>query len=195
MKILRNLSIIACSPLIICISVICFILIYLEDGSPVIFTQKRLGVDKNIFKIFKIRTMRNNADQVGTHEIDEDMILASGKIIRKLKLDEFLQLINVLKGDLNLIGPRPGLPSQLELKNARDRRNIFNIKPGITGLAQVTGFDMQNPEELSKVDQIYASKKSIILDFKILVCTLTRVFKVNLIEFVEKHLGLIDINR
>lgn len=195
MKILRNLTIIICCPLIICFSVICFILIYLEDGSPIIFTQNRLGVDKNIFKIFKIRTMRNNADQVGTHEIDDDMILASGRIIRKFKIDEFPQLINVLKGDLNLIGPRPGLPSQIELKNARDRRNVFNIKPGITGLAQVTGFDMKNPEELSKIDQIYASKKSLILDFKILVCTFTKVYKVNLIEFVEKHLRLIDINR
>lgn len=194
MKIIRNTIIILFFPLIICISLVCFILIYLEDGSPVIFSQNRLGLNKNIFKILKIRTMRNNTDQVGTHEVDKDMILVSGKIIRRLKLDEFLQLINVLKGELNLIGPRPGLPSQIELKNARDKRKIFDIKPGITGLAQVTGFDMQNPEELSRVDQIYAAKKTLILDLKILVCTITKAYKRNLKEFVNQELRLINID-
>lgn len=194
MKTIRNTIIVLFSPLIIFISVVCFILIYIEDGSPVIFSQNRLGVNKNIFRIFKIRTMRNSTDHVGTHEVDTDMILIIGKIIRKLKLDEFLQLINVLKGDLNLIGPRPGLPNQIELKHAREKRKIFDIKPGITGLAQVTGFDMQNPEELSRVDEIYVAKKTLILDFKILVCTITRGYKQNLKEFVNKHLRLIDIN-
>ena len=194
MKILRNSIIILFSPLIICVSLICFILIYIEDGSPVIFSQNRLGVNKKLFKILKIRTMRNNTDQVGTHEVNKDMILVSGRIIRKLKLDEFLQLINVVKGDLNLIGPRPGLPNQTELKNARDKRKIFDIKPGITGLAQVTGFDMQNPEELSKVDQVYATKKTLILDLKILVCTITKAYKTNLKDFIKQELRLINID-
>ena len=86
-----------------------------------------------------------------------------GKIIRSLKLDEFPQLINVMRGDLNLIGPRPGLISQTELEKVRVIDGIYNTKPGITGLAQVLGYDMSNPETLTEVDKLYIENKTLIL--------------------------------
>ena len=112
---------------------------------PAIFIQERLGVQKKIFRLFKLRTMKKNTLQAGTHDVEQSQVLRCGKIIRKFKLDEFLQLINVLKGDINLVGPRPSLENQTELVLERDKHDIYVIKPGITGLSQVCGYDMSNP--------------------------------------------------
>ena len=114
---------------------ICAVFIVIENGFPIIFLQDRLCRNMEIFKIIKIRTMKKGIPNVGTHENIESDFLRIGLLIRKLKLDEFPQLINYALGSINLVGPRPGLPIQLELKNARDKRNIFNVKPGIIGLS------------------------------------------------------------
>ena len=111
------------SPLLLIAS----IFIFLEDGLPVFFKQERVGLNKKLFVIYKIRTMKNNSPQDGTHVLGKNFTLTIGRIIRKIKLDEFPQLINVIKGDLNLIGPRPGLQNQQELYDARSKRNIFDI--------------------------------------------------------------------
>jgi O-antigen biosynthesis protein WbqP len=150
---------------------ICCSLIFLEDGTPFFFKQKRLGLHQSIFKIYKLRTLRKGAPQVGTHELDESFKLRTGKIIRALKLDEFPQLLNVVKGELNLVGPRPGLDSQVKLRESRELLSIFEIKPGITGLSQILGYDMSNPEELAEVDKIYVENYSVILDLMILLGT------------------------
>ncbi|MDB2665405.1 sugar transferase [Gammaproteobacteria bacterium] len=152
---------------------ICCSLIFLEDGTPFFFKQKRLGLHQSIFKIYKLRTLKKSAPQVGTHELDESFKLRTGKIIRALKLDEFPQLINVVKGELNLVGPRPGLDSQVKLRESRELLSIFEIKPGITGLSQILGYDMSNPEELAEVDKIYVENYSVILDLMILLGTFT----------------------
>ena len=152
---------------------LCCSLILLEDGSPFFFKQKRLGLHQSIFKIYKLRTLRNSAPQVGTHELDESFKLRTGKIIRALKLDEFPQLLNVVKGELNLVGPRPGLDSQIKLRDSRELLSIFETKPGITGLSQILGYDMSNPEELAEVDKIYVENYSVILDLMILLGTFT----------------------
>ena len=99
-------------PLLIMVS----LFIILEDGFPIFFKQKRLGLNQKIFTIYKLRTLTKNSPQVGTHDLDESFKLKAGKVIRAMKLDEFPQLINVIKGELNLVGPRPGLSSQIELK-------------------------------------------------------------------------------
>ena len=159
---------------LILISPIIFIslfLVWLEDGSPVIFVQERLGLSKNKFKILKIRTMYKSAPNLGTHEVANAYYLNIGSIIRKIKIDELPQLVNYLKGELELIGPRPGLPSQVKLKEYRDAYNIFNIKPGITGLAQVLGYDMSNPRALAMIDSLYIKNRSIQLDVKIFFAT------------------------
>ena len=152
---------------------ICCSLIFLEDGTPFFFKQKRLGVNQSIFKIYKLRTLKKSAPQVGTHELDESFKLRTGKIIRALKLDEFPQLLNVVKGELNLVGPRPGLDSQIKLRESRELLSIFETKPGITGLSQILGYDMSNPEELAEVDKIYVENYSVILDLMILLGTFT----------------------
>ena len=147
------------------------LLIFFEDGLPIFFKQERLGRNKKIFTIYKIRTMKNDAPQLGTHSVNKSFLLKIGKLIRKIKLDEFPQLINVIIGDINLVGPRPGLVSQQVLLSERERKNIFKINPGITGLSQILGYDMSNPEKLSEVDLIYMKNKSKYVDLMILLGT------------------------
>ena len=147
------------------------LLIFFEDGLPIFFKQERLGKDKKIFTIYKIRTMKNDAPQLGTHAVSMSFLLKIGKLIRKIKLDEFPQLINVIIGDINLVGPRPGLVTQKMLSSERERKNIFKINPGITGLAQILGYDMSNPKKLSEVDLIYMKNKSKYVDLMILLGT------------------------
>ena len=153
---------------------------------PAIFIQERLGFQKKIFRLFKLRTMKKNTLQAGTHDVDRAQILRCGKIIRKFKLDEFLQLINVLKGDINLVGPRPSLENQTELVLERDKHGVYAIKPGITGLSQVCGYDMSDPKKLAFVDNIYIKHQSFVLDFKILISTFTGIFKKDL----KKRFGI-----
>lgn len=150
---------------------VCCSLIFLEDGPPFFFKQHRLGLHQSIFKIYKLRTLRKSAPQVGTHELNESLKLRIGKIIRALKLDEFPQLLNVVKGELNLVGPRPGLDSQIKLRESRELLSIFEIKPGITGLSQILGYDMSDPEALAKIDKIYVENYSVTLDLMILLGT------------------------
>jgi len=133
----------------------------IEDGLPILFKQKRRGQNNKIFLIYKIRTMKNNTPELGTHDIDNAYKLKTGVLIRALKIDEFPQLINVLKGELNLVGPRPGLETQIELTEARLDKNIYRAKPGITGLAQILGYDMSNPRELANIDSIYLHNDSL----------------------------------
>lgn len=168
---LRNLicifGLIVMSPILLIVT----LAIFFEDGIPVLFSQRRIGKNLSIFKIYKIRTMKLETPQSGTHNINNKFILKTGLFVRKLKLDEFPQLINVIKGELNLIGPRPGLENQLELKQCRMKRNIFATTPGITGLAQVTGYDMSDPEKLSRIDEYYIKNQCLKINFQILLAT------------------------
>lgn len=158
------------------------IAIIIEDGMPVLFIQERIGKSKSIFKIIKIRTLKIEAPNTGTHELENEYKLKCGKLIRKIKLDEFPQLFNVLKGDINLIGPRPGLVSQIDLMQSRNAKGIYEIKPGITGLSQVLGYDMSDPTKLAEIDKMYIQKQSLYLDFLILLSTFIPYLKKYLIE-------------
>lgn len=180
MSIIRNLIILVALLPILPFLCVLFLIIIIEDGMPAIFIQERVGFQKKIFRLFKVRTMKNNTLQAGTHDIDQTQVLRCGKIIRKFKLDEFLQLINVLKGDINLVGPRPSLANQTQLVLERDKLGIYAIKPGITGLSQVCGYDMSDPKKLAFVDKIYIKHQSFSLDFKILISTFTGIFKKDL---------------
>lgn len=170
-KLVRNLlcliGLISISPFLFLASLI----ILLEDGFPIFFIQKRFGKDKQFFNIIKIRTLKKNTPNTGSHELESKYLLISGKWIRKIKLDEFPQLINVLRGDVNLVGPRPGLINQKELLNERSLKNIFSVKPGITGLAQILGYDMSDPKKLAEIDEAYIINKSFRLDFSIILGT------------------------
>jgi len=162
----------------------------LEDGLPVLFVQDRIGQNKKIFKIIKIRTLKTSTPQTGTHELKPRHKLKVGAIVRKIKLDEFPQLLNVIKGDINLVGPRPGLPNQELLLGFRSEREVFNIKPGITGLAQVMGYDMSNPKKLSEVDELYVQNKSLKMDVLILLATFINLPK----RYLAQHFKIEDIS-
>jgi len=125
---------------------------YLDTGSP-LFIQERVGKDQKPFKLIKFRTMKVSTESVASHLVDNTSITKLGKVLRKTKLDELPQLINVLKGEMSLVGPRPNLFNQKELIEARDEMGVYDVLPGITGLAQLSGVDMSTPERLAKKDK------------------------------------------
>lgn len=124
---------------------------FFDTGSP-LFKQERIGKNKKLFTLVKFRTMSKGTTSVASHLSDSSAITKFGSFLRKTKLDELPQLWNVLKGDMSLVGPRPGLPNQIELKEEREKLNIFSVRPGITGLSQVNGIDMSTPRLLAETD-------------------------------------------
>ena len=150
---LSTLLLIGLSPLLILVFTICFF----ESRDP-IFIQRRVGMHQKTFKLFKFRTMKLNTPSIASHLINKKSLTKSGRIIRLLKLDEFPQLINVINGDMSLVGPRPCLFNQSELINLRKKYEIFKVKPGITGLSQIKGIDMSNPQLLCESDLDMNSK-------------------------------------
>ena len=146
--VLSCLGLIIFSPLI-CIVYLC---IYIENRSP-LFYQERLGRKMKSFLLVKFRTMTKGTDNVATHLVDPARISRIGDFLRKTKIDELPQLWNVLRGEMSIVGPRPCLASQKELIEARLKFNIYNTKPGITGLAQINGIDMSNPFLLAETDR------------------------------------------
>lgn len=131
--------------------VVIYIIGKFDTGSP-IFRQERVGKNKKPFTLIKFRTMSVDTASVASHLASSASITSMGGFLRKTKLDELPQLWNVLKGEMSLVGPRPGLFNQLELMAARDEAGVFKVCPGITGLAQVSDIDMSTPELLSKTD-------------------------------------------
>tara|TARA_B100000242_G_C43050484_1_gene490767 strand:- start:1862 stop:2443 length:582 start_codon:yes stop_codon:yes gene_type:complete len=154
------------SPIILIIFFICSF----DSGSP-LFIQKRIGKNKKPFNLIKFRTMKVNTPSVATHLVNTQLITRFGRIIRFLKLDEFPQIINVIRGEMSLVGPRPCLSNQLDLIKYRDDLNIFSVRPGLTGLAQIKGVDMSNPKKLAKIDREMITSFNQINYFKYLLFT------------------------
>lgn len=159
-------------PLILLITILLFITL---KGNP-FFTQLRPGKDERLFRLIKFRTMTNEKDDKGNLLPDRDRLTKVGSIIRKTSLDELTQLINVLKGDMSLVGPRPLLVKYLGLYD-QEQRKRHNVKPGITGWAQVNGRNQLSWEEKFILDVWYVDNVSFKLDLKILLMTLKKVFK------------------
>lgn len=133
------------------IGLIVYVLGIFDTGSP-IFKQERVGKNQKPFKLLKYRTMGVNTKSVATHLANKNSITKLGSFLRKSKLDELPQLINVLKGDMSLVGPRPNLYNQEELIEERNKKGVYNFLPGITGLAQINKIDMSTPKKLAEVD-------------------------------------------
>lgn len=131
---------------------IIFLIGLFDNGSP-LFIQKRVGRNLKSFLLIKFRTMPINTKSVGTHLIKNKKLTFYSFFLRRTKLDEFPQLINVLKGDMSLVGPRPCLFNQRKLILERKNKGVFKVRPGITGLAQISGINMKTPSLLSKTDQ------------------------------------------
>ena len=169
-------AIIILSPFFIIIA----ILIKSSSKGPVFFKQKRVGKDKNYFTIYKFRTMRTDTPKdMPTHMLNnaESYITKVGGFLRKTSLDELPQIINILKGDMSIIGPRPALWNQDDLIEERDKYGANNIRPGLTGLAQISGRDELEIPLKSKLDGEYVEKVSLLFDCKIFFSTIGKVFK------------------
>ena len=151
--------------------------IYIEDGFPILFTQKRVGINYTFFKIYKFRSMKNNTPNVATHLLTnpDQYLLKIGKFIRKTSLDELPNLINIIKGEMVFVGPRPALYNQDDLMTFRVATGVSKLKPGITGWAQINGRDEISIAKKVQLEQEYLYKKSFLFDIEILIKTITNV--------------------
>ncbi|TVL09947.1 lipid carrier--UDP-N-acetylgalactosaminyltransferase [Shewanella algae] len=143
-----------------------------DTGSP-IFVQERVGRNKKPFKLIKFRTMSVETKSVASHLASNASITKLGAFLRKTKIDELPQLINVLKGEMSLVGPRPNLFNQEELIIERDALGVYNVLPGITGLAQVQNIDMSTPKLLAETDKQMIETLNIKIYFKYILMTVT----------------------
>jgi O-antigen biosynthesis protein WbqP len=151
--------------------------IFLEDQSPIFFKQKRIGINSTFFNIYKFRSMKKNTPNVATHLLtNPDLyLLTVGKFIRKTSLDEVPNLINIIKGEMVFVGPRPALYNQDDLMTLRVATGVDKLKPGITGWAQINGRDKISITDKVKLEQEYMNKKSFIFDIEIIIKTFTNV--------------------
>lgn len=154
------------------IGLVLFIIGLFDTGAP-IFKQERVGKNKQSFRLYKFRTMDVNTKSVATHLANQTSVTKFGAFLRKTKLDELPQLVNVLLGDMSLVGPRPCLFNQEELIYEREKRGVFKALPGITGLAQINEIDMSTPVKLAKIDSEMLEKLSIWDYFKYIFATVT----------------------
>jgi len=147
-----------------------------DTGSPLIF-QKRVGYKLKNFTLIKFRTMKIDTLELGTHLVDNNKITILGHILRKFKIDELPQLWNVLVGEMTIVGPRPCLLNQTELINERIKFGIYNFKPGLTGLSQITGVDMSDPKLLAKTDYEMIKKINVYNYLYYILLTIATIFK------------------
>ena len=150
-----------------------------EDKGPALFTQKRVGRGKKLFNMYKFRSMKlSTPHDVPTHLLanPEQYILSCGKWMRKYSIDELPQIINILKGDMSIVGPRPALWNQEDLIAERDKYNANDIRPGLTGWAQINGRDELEIPEKAKLDGEYVRRESFMFDILCIIKTGTSVF-------------------
>lgn len=147
--------------------------IRIDSDGPGLFAQRRVGMEGKEFTLYKFRTMASGTKQAGTHEVSAASITKIGGWLRRTKIDELPQVVNILRGELSLVGPRPCLPVQTQLVEERARRGVFAVRPGITGLAQIEDIDMSDPERLAKWDRQYVMRRSLVLDLRIVLATFT----------------------
>ncbi|WP_291569608.1 sugar transferase [Clostridium sp. UBA4548] len=152
------------------------ILVYFNLGSPILFTQDRVGKDDRIFKMMKFRTMKNSTDKNGNLLSDAERLTRFGKFLRSSSIDELPELINIFKGNMSLVGPRPLLVDYLPFYNERQKKR-HDVLPGLTGWAQVNGRNNLSWSQKFELDVWYVENWSLLLDIKIFFLTIYKVFK------------------
>ena len=174
-RLIALISLIVLSPLFLAVA----ILIKLESKGPIFFKQERIGKDNINFTIYKFRSMRTDTPDVATHLLDNPDIFITkiGGFLRKTSLDELPQLINILKGDMLFVGPRPALYNQYDLRDLRTEQGVHVLYPGVSGWAQVNGRDELEIPDKVEFDRQYLESRNILLDIKIVFMTLFKVFK------------------
>lgn len=150
---------------------IVWVLVRLGSPGPGIFAQERVGRNGKLFICYKFRTMQQGTPQAGTHDVSETSVTRVGRFLRGTKIDELPQVWNIIKNEISLIGPRPGLPVQTVLFKERQAYGVFDVKPGISGLAQINNIDMSDPSNLTRWDARYIALQSLLLDIKIVIAT------------------------
>ena len=168
-------ALIILSPLFLLISLI----ILIGDGKPVLFRQKRVGKNNELFTIYKFRTMKRGTENVASGKLENAnaKITKFGRILRATSIDDLPQLFNILNGTMSLVGPRPLIPEETEIRELREKYNVYTIRPGITGWAQVNGRDNISLEQKALLDKEYVEKQSLGFDIKILVMTVLKVLR------------------
>ncbi|MDF2700980.1 MAG: lipid carrier--UDP-N-acetylgalactosaminyltransferase [Haloplasmataceae bacterium] len=155
-----------------------YIVVRLDSKGPAIFKQKRIGKDAKVFDIYKFRTMHVGTPHIPTKDCDPSKYVTKvGKFLRKTSLDELPQIFNVIKGEMSFIGYRPLIVNEPYIHDFRKEYQVYSIKPGITGYAQINGRDLIEPVDKAKYDYFYLVNRSIILDMKILFNTIYKVLK------------------
>lgn len=162
---------IALLPLAAPLCLLLMALVRAETSGPALFVQTRVGRDERPFRMLKLRTMFADTGDHPSHAVGADRITRVGRVLRRLKLDELPQLVNVLVGSMSLVGPRPCLPSQAELIGERRARGLFALRPGVTGPAQVLGIDMADPVRLAEAEAAYFGRRSLLGDIGIIART------------------------
>ncbi len=167
-------AIFACALLVLLspIFLVVAIMILFDDGKPIFFAQKRVGRGNSLFKIHKFRSMPTGVPTVASAHAEELPITRVGSFIRRTSIDEIPQLLNVIRGEMSFVGPRPALPTQTELLEVRQKNGAQRLRPGITGLAQVNGFDGMSEIQKGGLDGKYAASESFRVDFAIIGKTL-----------------------
>lgn len=154
------------------------LIVYIDDPGNVLFVQYRVGMGGRRFKFYKLRTMRQDTPKyMSTSEVDDPnrYITRIGHILRRLSIDELPQLINVLKGDMSIVGPRPLISDEYEIHDLRMKYGVYKIRPGLTGLAQIHGRDMVAPADKVRWDVKYLEKFGFWTDVKIVLSTIPKV--------------------
>jgi len=172
-RILSLIMLLLLSPIFLIVG----LFIFFEDGFPVFFKQNRVGINYTFFNIYKFRSMKKNTPNVATHLLEnpEQYVLKIGALLRKLSLDELPNLLNIIKGEMVFVGPRPALYNQDDLMALRVAAGVDKLKPGITGWAQINGRDELSLEDKVAYEKEYLERKSFLFDLKIIVLTFTRV--------------------
>lgn len=184
---LSIIAIIVLSPIMLIIA----ILVRLKLGSPIIFTQDRPGLNGEIYRLFKFRSMSNAKDKNGVLLSDKQRLNKFGKRLRSTSLDELPELFNIIKGDMAIVGPRPLLVKYINHYNQHDMRR-HEVRPGLTGLAQVSGRNAMSWEKKFEKDVEYVDNVSFSMDLRIVLLTIKRVFSREGIDFVEGHQSIMD---
>jgi len=166
------LALLLLSPLLAVVSLV----VFFDDGAPVVFKQNRVGRGNELFKVYKFRTMRRETKNTSQSALrGEDCQTRTGKILRMLSLDELPQLCNILMGQMSFVGPRPLIPEEDEIRQKRAEAGVYSVLPGLTGWAQVNGRANVSDEAKVALDTEYIEKQSFWLDMKILVRTAWQV--------------------
>lgn len=167
------------------------LLVRINLGTPIIFTQNRSGKDGKVFKLYKFRSMNNAKDENGEFLPDKQRITKFGRLLRSTSLDELPELFNILKGDMSIIGPRPLLVKYFEHYNSHDIRR-HEVRPGLTGWAQVNGRNTLTWKDKFSKDVEYVDNITFFMDLKILFLTIKKIFAREGIEFIEGHQSVME---